>query len=185
MRPAKILIRLIWVFTGRSCPKVHFLTVRLILYCGNVRKNYESGINLKNNGTSWAFSCHFALLMQAWYEIFSSPYSVATSTILAASIEKVPSSMRKMCGYTSSCACAESHPGVYSLLKTSIVSNDFVGGQWRPWSNCVDLSLRCPHMPEGTFSQGADGPFLYDSFANVRVWVCVHMCVCKGDGLAY
>ena len=40
---------------------------------------------------------------------------------LALSSEKVPSSMHKMCGLTSSCTCAKSHPGIRSPLKRSIV----------------------------------------------------------------
>ena len=46
--------------------------------------------------------------------------------------EKVPSNMRKMWGFTSSCICAKSHLGSCSLMKHSIVSNDSVCGQRRP-----------------------------------------------------
>ena len=73
----------------------------------------------------------------------------------AAPSEKVPSSMRKMGGFTSCCTCAKSHPGICSPLKHSIVSKDSVCGQWRPWSDCAyaqaDLGLRCPHFTEGKF----------------------------------
>ena len=58
----------------------------------------------------------------------------------------------KMCGLTSSCACAKSHPGICSPLKHSIVANKCVCRQYRPWSDCAEaqanLVLRCPHMPE-------------------------------------
>ena len=77
----------------------------------------------------------------------------------AALKEKVPSSMRKMCGLTSSCACARSRTGICSPLMHSIESNDSVSGLRRPWSDCADaqsdLGFRCPHMPKDTFSHGA------------------------------
>ena len=46
--------------------------------------------------------------------------------------ENVSSSMRKMCGFTSSGTCAKSHPGICSPLKYSMVCNDSVCGQQRP-----------------------------------------------------
>ena len=53
--------------------------------------------------------------------------------------------------FTSSCACARSHSGLCSPLILSIVPNNCVSGQQRPWSDCADaqadLGLRCPHMP--------------------------------------
>ena len=56
-------------------------------------------------------------------------------------------------------ACAKTHPVIWFPLRHSIISNDFVSGQWRPWSDCADaqadLGLRCPHMPENTYSHGA------------------------------
>ena len=52
-------------------------------------------------------------------------------------------------------ACAKSHPDICSPLIHSIVSNDSVSGQRRPWSDCADaqadLGIRCPHMPETSF----------------------------------
>ena len=39
-------------------------------------------------------------------------------------VRKVPSSMRKMCGFSSSCACARSYPGLCSPLTHSVISND-------------------------------------------------------------
>ena len=58
--------------------------------------------------------------------------------------------LRGFCGFTWSCTCAKSHPGIYSLLKHSFC------GQRRPWSDCAnaqtDLGLGCPHMAEDTFS---------------------------------
>ena len=43
-----------------------------------------------------------------------------------------------MCRFTSFCACAKSHPGICSPLKHSTVSCDYVCGQRRHWSDCVD-----------------------------------------------
>ena len=67
--------------------------------------------------------------------------------------------MHQMCGFTSSCICANSHSGICSPLKHSMVSNDSVCGQKRSWSDCVDaqadLGLRCPYIPKDTFSHGA------------------------------
>ena len=49
--------------------------------------------------------------------------------------------------------------GLYSPLIHSMVSNNSVSGQWRPWSDCADaqadLGLRCPHMPEDVFFRTA------------------------------
>ena len=59
----------------------------------------------------------------------------------------------------SSRACSKSHPSLCSQLIHSIVSNDSVSGQRRPWSDSADtkadLGLRCLHIPENTFSHGA------------------------------
>ena len=75
---------------------------------------------------------------------------------LAASSEKVPSNMRR---FRSSCACAKYQPGLWSPLINSSISNDSLSGQWRPRSACAyaqaDLGLRCPHVPEDTFTHGA------------------------------
>ena len=53
----------------------------------------------------------------------------------------------------------KSHPGICSPLKHSKVSNNSVCGQLRPRSDYTDaqadLGLRCPHMPEDTFSYSA------------------------------
>ena len=55
-------------------------------------------------------------------------------------------------------ACVKSHPGICFPFIYSVVSNESVSGQRRPWSDCADaqadLGLCCPHMPEGTFSHG-------------------------------
>ena len=54
----------------------------------------------------------------------------------------------------SSIGCHYGSPFIHS-----VVSNDSVSGQWRPWSDCADaqadLGLRCPHMPEDTFYHDA------------------------------
>ena len=75
----------------------------------------------------------------------------------AASSKKGPSSMLRMRGFTSSCTCAKSHPGICSPLKR-IIANDFVCEQQRPWLDCADaqadLGLRCSYVPEDTFWHG-------------------------------
>ena len=102
---------------------------------------------------------HYVLrfLMLLWRPI-NKPLRKPTLRHLGRVKQKVPLSMRKMRGFTSSCTCAMFHPGIYSPLKQSIVANDSNCGQRRPWSDCADaqanLGLRCPHMPEDTFSHG-------------------------------
>ena len=75
----------------------------------------------------------------------------------APSEKYLSSSMRKMCRFTSFCACARSRSCISSLLIHSLVFNVSVSRQCIPSSDCVDaladLGLRCPHMPE-TFSDG-------------------------------
>ena len=61
------------------------------------------------------------------------------SLIWAGSSEKMPSSMLKMCGFTSSCTCAKSHPGICSPFKQSVVFNDSVCWKRRPWSDCAHV----------------------------------------------
>ena len=77
----------------------------------------------------------------------------------AASSENVSSNMCKIRTFRSSCTCAKSHPGLCLPLIHSIVFNNSVSGQRRPWSDCADaqadLGLRWPHMPEDMFSHGA------------------------------
>ena len=72
--------------------------------------------------------------------------------------ENVPSNTRKMRRLGSSCPCAKYHPGLCSPFMHSVVSNDSVSGQERPWSACADaqadLGLCCPHMPEEYFCMG-------------------------------
>ena len=73
----------------------------------------------------------------------------------------MPLSMRKMCGFTSSCAYAMPNQVHCSALIQihSIVSYDSVSGQRRPRSDCADaqadLGLRCSHVPEDMFSHDA------------------------------
>ena len=54
------------------------------------------------------------------------------------------------------CKC---HSGICFPLIHSLMSNDYVSGQRRPWSDCedgqADLGLRCSHLPKDTFSIGA------------------------------
>ena len=58
-----------------------------------------------------------------------------------------------------SCACAKCHPGLCSPFIHSVVSNDSVSGQRTSFSDRAgtqaDQGLRCPYMPEDTFSHGA------------------------------
>ena len=55
-------------------------------------------------------------------------------------------------------AHSQSHPGICRLLIHSKVSKNCVGGRRWPRSDCAsaqsDQGLRCPHMPEDTFSHG-------------------------------
>ena len=78
--------------------------------------------------------------------------------IWAAFSENMPSNMCKMRRFRSSCSCAKCHLGLYSPFVHSVVSSDYVSGQWGPWADCAharaDLGLHCPHMPEDTFSHG-------------------------------
>ena len=89
---------------------------------------------------------------------------------------KVPPSMRKMCGFTSSCTRAKSRPEKCSPLKHYIVSKDSVCWQRRPWSDCADAQadqgLRCPHMPEDTFSHGAAPVAVLKYVRLVFTWCC-------------
>ena len=114
---------------------------------------------------------------------------------------KVPSSMRKIRWFSSSCARATNQPNICSAFIHSIVSNDSVSGQWRPWSACVDtqadLGLRCPHMPENTFSHGAvkmpsfhanvltimNGVFQFSTFSFFYQWG-VHTIILTHSSLA-
>ena len=72
---------------------------------------------------------------------------------------KSPPNMRTMRRFRPPCLCAKYHPGLCSPSIQSVVSNNSVIGQWRPWSDCADaqsdLGLRCPHLPGDTFSHGA------------------------------
>ena len=68
-------------------------------------------------------------------------------------------------------AYTHAHSGISAPLKHSIVSNDFVCGQRRPWSACADaqadLSLPCPHMPEDLFSYGTAQWDCLNTFVNL------------------
>ena len=73
--------------------------------------------------------------------------------------KKMSSSMFNMCGFTSSCARARSHPGLCTALIHYIVPNNSVNGQQRPGSDCAeaqsDLGLCCSFIPKNTFLHGA------------------------------
>ena len=77
----------------------------------------------------------------------------------------MPTNMRKMRRFGSSCACAcaMSRPSLCSPLKHFIMTNVSVKGSEGPDHSAdaqADLSLRCPHIPEDTFSHGAAHLFL-------------------------
>ena len=67
--------------------------------------------------------------------------------------------MRKIRRFRSVCTCTKYHPGFFSPIMYSVISNDSYRGQWRSWSDCADaqadLGLRCSHMPEDMFSLSA------------------------------
>ena len=50
-----------------------------------------------------------------------------------------------------------------------VVSIDSVCGQWKPWADCTnvhgDLTRRCPHMTEDTFSHGTVQLIIFKDFA--------------------
>ena len=94
-------------------------------------------------------------------------YACIFRPIRAAPSERMSLSMRKMHRFRFIIACAKSHPGICPPLihwkywvyyLHSIVSNDSVSGQQKPWSDCADaqadLGLRCRHMTKDTFSHG-------------------------------
>ena len=107
---------------------------------------------------------------------------LALCIIWTASSENVPSNMLKIRRFRSSFACAKYHPSLCSPFIHSVVSDDFVSGQWRPWSDCADaqadLGLRCPHMPDDTFLLGAANiPFTHmpDMFLFVETLFFHHL----------
>ena len=63
---------------------------------------------------------------------------------------------RKRCGFTTSCACAKSHPSIYFPFKHSIVTNVLLADSENPdqTDEQADLVLRYPHMPEDKFLHG-------------------------------
>ena len=59
------------------------------------------------------------------------------------------------CAFTSSCACAKSHPGFCSLLILSMVSNDLGSGQRMPLSDCASArSSLSAYSPKTQFHFG-------------------------------
>ena len=83
--------------------------------------------------------------------IMSSTSLSISKFLLAASSEKFLRTCAKMRKFRSSCTCAKYHPSFAPFIH-SIVPNDSVSSEWRPWSDCADtqaeLGHRCPHMPE-------------------------------------
>ena len=82
-----------------------------------------------------------------------------TNIIMFRPKRKLSRAYAKCTESNSSHACAKSHPGICYRLVHFTVSNDYVRGQRRLWSDCADaqadLSLYCPHMPGDTFLHGA------------------------------
>ena len=115
------------------------------------RKKFEFHISHSHSSLSMNWE------MQEWNLLLHNSTLLKTETMkwIAAS-GNVPSNMRRMCGFTSFCRCAKPHPALCSPVKCSIVFNESVCGQRKPWSDCADaqadLGIRCPHMPEDTFS---------------------------------
>ena len=76
--------------------------------------------------------------------------------------------IRNMRWFRSSCVNAKYHPGLCSSFIHSVISNDFVSGRWRSWSDSAhaqtDLGICCPHMPEDTFSHGLTPTILVPHF---------------------
>ena len=54
---------------------------------------------------------------------------------------KMPSNMRKMCGFRWCCAYAKYHPGLSSPFIQYLVSNDSFSGQQRPWKDITRTYL--------------------------------------------
>ena len=76
--------------------------------------------------------------------------------IWATQSENVPSSMRNMCGFTSSCACARSHPSLCSPLIHSIVSNESASDSEGPEQTGASaqsvLGRHCPRSQRHIFA---------------------------------
>ena len=84
--------------------------------------------------------------------------------------------------------CAKSYSGIGSLL--TLLSNASLSGHWRSWSDWAgaqaDLGLRCPHMPEDTFSHGAAHIPLEKSCTQIMLFfmiiivllICCCLCCC-------
>ena len=90
---------------------------------------------------------------------------------MAMSMEKVTSNTRKMCRFSTFCACAKCHPGLCSPFIHSVISNDSVSRRWRPLDSFrqevqANLGLRCPNLglrcPQMHFHMA--WPILYDLF---------------------
>ena len=80
----------------------------------------------------------------------------------ASSSKKVPLKMNR---FRSSGACTKYLPGLCSPFIQSLVSNDSISGQWRPWSDCAsaqsELSLCCPHDSKAILLCGAQRCIIY------------------------
>ena len=81
----------------------------------------------------------------------------------------------------SSHACAKSPTGISFLLIQYMVFSDSVNGKRWPWSDCAnaqaDLGLRCPHLPDDTFSHGATQLFCRIEKYVICFCTCVHFLI--------
>ena len=98
-------------------------------------------------------------ILICWPEFWWERMAPENNNNWAPSSEKVPPNTCKLRRFRPSCACAKSHPGLYSSLIHSTVSNGSFNGQRRSWPDCAhaqaDLDLRFPHMPKDMFWHGA------------------------------
>ena len=110
-----VFIMIFTHFPGAHVPKVHFLTLRTHMY--------------DSTFTHVASTRVLRYIFSRYGSITRNNYGIFALLTTAASSEKVPSNIRKMRRFRSSCACAEYHPGLCSLYMYSVVSNDSVRGQ--------------------------------------------------------
>ena len=81
--------------------------------------------------------------------------------------------MRKECGFRFIRRIRNVSSKNRSLFIHSIVSNDSLSGQRRPWSDCAnaqaDLRLRYPHMLADTFSHGV--VYIITIKVSIKHWI--------------
>ena len=86
------------------------------------------------------------------YKINSKTFYKILSTFIRAASSK---NVCKIHRFKSSCAWVKYHPSFCSPFIQSVLCNDSVSGQWRPWTDFMDaqadLSLHSLHMPKDKF----------------------------------